>query len=46
MYHLLFLQSNVTTKELDLSGNDLSGKGAVYLAEALRENDTMEDLVG
>jgi Ran GTPase-activating protein (RanGAP) involved in mRNA processing and transport len=40
------LQSNVTIKELDLSGNDLSDKGAKYVAEALRENNTVEDLVG
>ncbi|XP_052251427.1 leucine-rich repeat-containing protein 74B-like [Dreissena polymorpha] len=38
------LSNNVCIKELDLSGNDLSDKGAVYLAEALHENYTIDDL--
>lgn len=42
---LSFFQTNVTIKDLDLSGNDLSNKGARYLAEALRENTTINDLV-
>ncbi|KAH3857871.1 hypothetical protein DPMN_100486 [Dreissena polymorpha] len=44
--HAILFQNNVCIKELDLSGNDLSDKGAVYLAEALHENYTIDDLVG
>ena len=40
-----FFQSNLNIKDLDLSGNDLSGKGATYLAEGLKENVSINDLV-
>ncbi|XP_052791650.1 leucine-rich repeat-containing protein 74B-like [Mya arenaria] len=38
------LSTNVTIKDLDLSGNDLSGKGALYLSEALRENTSIDEV--
>ena len=40
-----FFQSNMNIKDLELSGNDLSGKGATYLAEGLKENVSINDLV-
>ncbi|XP_052791651.1 leucine-rich repeat-containing protein 74B-like [Mya arenaria] len=39
------LKTNVTIKDLDLTGNDLSGKGALYLAKALEANSTVDDVL-
>jgi len=37
---------NATIRDLDLSGNDIGDKGCQYVAETLKENTILQDLVG
>lgn len=41
---MLFLKANVFLRKLDLSYNGLGKDGAAALGEALRENNTLEEL--
>lgn len=41
---LIYLQANCTLKTLDLSWNGFASVGALYLADALKANNTLLEL--